>query len=119
MPDFSSEGIDLFELMGLQAIFLDREFCIQKMSEGIPKVTRIREYDIDRNISGVSLMEGYLGWRDDVKAAKEGKKVLRVVDGQEKNRYLVQILPHGFDGKRPFGYVILVQTIERKRRTEE
>ncbi len=119
MPDFSRDGIDFFELMGLQTVFLDREFCIKKMSEGIPEITHIREYDIDRNIAAVNLMDGYLGWRDDVKAAREGQKVMRVVDGKKGSRFIVQILPYGFEDKKPFGYVILIQTVERKRRAEE
>ena len=118
MPDFSREGIDFFELMGLQTVFLDREFCIKKMSEGIPEITHIKEYDIDRNISAVNLMDGYLGWRDDVKAAKEGEKVMRVVDGKQGSRFIVQILPYGFEDRNMFGYVILIQTVERKRSAE-
>ena len=67
----------------------------------------------------VNLMEGYLGWRDDVKAAREGQKVMRVVDGKGGSRFIVQILPYGFEDKKPFGYVILIQTVEKKRRAEE
>lgn len=119
MPDFSGEGLDFFELMGLQTVFLDRDFCIKKMSEGIPEITNIREYDMDQNIAAVNLMEGYLGWRDDVKAAREGQKVMRVVDGKGGSRFIVQILPYGFEDKKPFGYVILIQTVEKKRRAEE
>ena len=89
------------------------------MSEGIPEITNIREYDMDQNIAAVNLMEGYLGWRDDVKAAREGQKVMRVVDGKGGSRFIVQILPYGFEDKKPFGYVILIQTVEKKRRAEE
>lgn len=119
MPDFSREGIDFFELMGLQTVFLDRNFCVKKFSEDIPHITNIKEYDIDRSMADMNLMNGYLGWREDVKAAGRGERVLRVVDGQEGSRYVVQLLPYGPEGKKPFGYVIVIQNIQRKRRAEE
>lgn len=119
MPDFSREGIDFFELMDLQTVFLDRNFCVKKISEDIPNITNIGEYDIDRSIADRNLMNGYLGWREDVKTAGQGERVLRVVDGQEGSRYVVQLLPYGPEGQKPFGYVIVIQNIQRKRRAEE
>ena len=39
---------------------------------------------------------------------------MRVVDGKGGSRFIVQILPYGFEDKKPFGYVILIQTVEKK-----
>ena len=115
MPDFLQEGIDFFELMDLQAIYLDRNLCIKKMSAGIPDITHVKEYDLDRNISTLTLMDGYLGWQDDVKAAGRGNKIVRVLNEASGNRYIVQILPYILTENKPAGYVILIQTVDGKR----
>ena len=115
MPDFLQEGIDFFELMDLQAIYLDRNLCIKKMSAGIPDITHVKEYDLDRNISTLTLMDGYLGWQDDVKAAGRGNKIVRVLNEASGNRYIVQILPYILTENKPAGYVILIQTVYGKR----
>lgn len=115
MPDFLQDGIDFFKLMELQAIFLDRNFCIKKMSAGISDVTHVKEHDLGKDISALTLMDGYLGWLDDVKAAKKGCRIFRVLDGPPGKRYMVQILPHVLTESGPAGYVILIQTIDRQR----
>ena len=115
MPDFLQEGIDFFKLMELQAIFLDRNFCIKKMSSGIPDLTHVKEHDLGKDISALTLMDGYLGWLDDVKEAKKGCRIFRVLDGPPGKRYMVQVLPHILSENGPAGYVILIQTIDGQR----
>ena len=115
MPDFLQEGIDFFKLMELQAIFRDRNFCIKKRSSGIPDLTHVKEHDLGKDISALTLMDGYLGWLDDVKEAKKGCRIFRVLDGPPGKRYMVQILPHILSESGPAGYVILIQTIDGQR----
>ena len=115
MPDFLRDGIDFFKLMELQAIFLDKNFCIRKMSAEIPDITHVKKDDLGRNISTLTIMNGYLGWQDDVKAARSGRKTFRVLNDVSGKRYFVQILPYFLAEDSPTEYVILIQTINERR----
>ena len=63
----------------------------------------------------LTLMDGYLGWQDDVKATGRGNKIVRVLNEASGNRYIVQILPYILTENKPAGYVILIQTVDGKR----
>lgn len=113
LPDFSLEGIDFFNLLGLQIIFLDSKMRIKKISERVPEITNIRESDLDRGIADINIMNGYLGWSDDVKAAEDGEKVFRVINGDGGSRFIIEILPYISGPQELPEYIIAIQKIEK------
>ena len=81
----------------------------------VTDLTHVKEHDLGKDISALTLMDGYLGWLDDVKEAKKGCRIFRVLDGPPGKRYMVQILPHILSENGSAGYVILIQTIDGQR----
>lgn len=108
MPDFMYDGINIYSILKVGIIYLDENFIIKKITDGIPNITNVRHQDIDRYIGDIMLMDNYCQWREDIKAAKGGKKIFRVVDGINK-KCVVEILSKNLEDRE--GHPIYMMVI--------
>ena len=99
----------LRSLFGMEFLYLNRKFCIKRMTQGIPDMTRISEGDLNQDISDMEFMEGYEEWSADAAKAQKGERVCRELINGEKH-LMVEILPCVFSAEIK-GYVVLIQTI--------
>lgn len=111
---------DLFQLIDAEVIRLDEKCCICKLTEGIPKVTNIRRFDIGRYAGDILLIDGYTAWQEDLKKVKEKHQtVLRIMNGKDDKKLLVEILSDFREDNQKNGYIIFIQIIAKKDKKEE
>lgn len=111
---------DLFQLIDAEVIRLDEACCICKLTDGIPRVTNIRRFDIGRYAGDILLIDGYTAWQEDLKKVMEKRQtVLRLMNGRDNKKLLVEILPDFREDNQEKGYIIFIQIIAEKDKEEE
>lgn len=114
MPQFTNgdEVVNIYSLLNMELIYINENFQITKMTRGIPDITNIRYQDMNREIGNLILIDDYIQWQDDLKAAKEGKKVFRIVENGWNKKYAIEILTSHLEKQEDYpAYVVVIYEI--------
>ncbi len=98
---------ELYQLLAVEIIYLDREFCIKRFTEGIPKLINVRQQDLGHNILNLVPEEDYAEWTAGMRKAAQGEKVFRRLE-DKGGCLMIEILPY-MANEIMQGYVVMIQ----------